>query len=104
MLSAADNELVTRVGPGTPMGALFREYWLPILLSSELPERDGMPCRVRILGEDLVAFRTTSGQVGLLGDKCPHRGAPRGAAVRLSRLEVRCGRPLRGHAERAAGE
>jgi phenylpropionate dioxygenase-like ring-hydroxylating dioxygenase large terminal subunit len=76
MLSAQDNELVTRVGPGTPMGALFREYWLPILLSSELPERDGMPCRVRILGEDLVAFRTTSGQVGLLGDKCPHRGAP----------------------------
>src|SRR5262245_62245132 len=76
MLSAADNELVTRVGPGTPTGVLFREYWLPILLSSELPERDGMPCRLRILGEDLVAFRASSGQVGLLGDKCPHRGAP----------------------------
>lgn len=76
MLTKEDNDLVTHVGPGTPMGLLFREYWLPILLSSELPEQDGQPIRVRILGEDLVAFRATSGQVGLLVDKCSHRGAP----------------------------
>ena len=62
MLSKEDNDLVTQVGPGTPMGALFRQYWLPILVSTELPEPDGLPTRVRILGENLVAFRTTSGK------------------------------------------
>src|SRR6266545_403675 len=76
MLSREDNELVTQVGPGTPMGRLFREYWLPILLSSELPQPDGQPIRARILGEDLVAFRDTSGRIGLLADKCSHRCAP----------------------------
>ena len=75
MLSSSDNELLTRVGPGTPMGQLFRQYWLPVLLSSELPERDGPPLRVRMLGEDLLAFRDTQGSVGLLGENCPHRGA-----------------------------
>ena len=76
MLSQADNELVTRVGPGTPMGSLFRQYWLPVLLSSELPQTDGPPTRVRILGEDLVAFRDTSNRIGLLADLCAHRCAP----------------------------
>lgn len=76
VLSKDDNELVTRVGPGTPMGALFREYWLPALLSSELPQSDGPPLRVRMLGEDLVAFRDTSGRIGMLADKCAHRCAP----------------------------
>jgi phthalate 4,5-dioxygenase len=76
VLSKEDNALLTQVGPGTPMGSLFREYWLPILISSELPEVDGPPVRVRILGEDLVAYRDTSRQVGLLKDKCAHRGAP----------------------------
>jgi phenylpropionate dioxygenase-like ring-hydroxylating dioxygenase large terminal subunit len=76
VLKKEDNDLITHVGPGTPMGDLFRQYWLPILLASEVAERDGMPCRVRILGEDLVAFRDTSGRVGLLSDKCTHRGAP----------------------------
>jgi nitrite reductase/ring-hydroxylating ferredoxin subunit len=74
MLSREDNELLCRVGPGTPMGALFRQYWLPVLLSRELPEPDGPPRRVRLLGEDLVAFRLTSGGVGLIQDHCPHRG------------------------------
>ena len=50
-----DNEILTRVGPDTPMGQLFRQYRLPVLLSSELPERDGRPLRVRMLGEALVA-------------------------------------------------
>src|ERR671933_381001 len=56
------------------MGGLLREYWHPVLFSSELSP-DGDPRRVRLLGEDLVAFRDTSGRVGLLQDHCPHRGA-----------------------------
>src|SRR5215470_19428686 len=75
MLSKADNELLARVGPGTPMGELFRRFWIPILLQSELPEPDCAPIRVRLLGEDLVAFRDTNGQVGFLAANCPHRGA-----------------------------
>lgn len=73
MLSHADNETLTRVGPDTPMGRALRCYWIPALLSAELPEPDGPPVRVRLLGEDLVAFRDTSGQVGLLDEFCPHR-------------------------------
>ena len=75
MLSAEDNELLTRVGPGTPMGELLRRYWTPALLVSEVPEPDGDPVRVRLLGEDLVAFRDTTGKVGLIQENCPHRGA-----------------------------
>src|SRR5215470_12387886 len=75
MLSREDNELLCRVGRGTPMGELMRQYWMPAALSSELPERDGAPLRVRLLGEDLIAFRTTSGAVGLVRNSCPHRGA-----------------------------
>ena len=76
MLSREDNERLTRVGPGTPMGNVFRRYWLPALLSSELKDRDGAPVRVRLLGEDLVAFRDTSGAVGLVDAYCAHRRAP----------------------------
>jgi phenylpropionate dioxygenase-like ring-hydroxylating dioxygenase large terminal subunit len=75
VLSAEDNEILTRVGPGTPMGSLLRRYWIPACLSSEIPERDGPPARVRLLGEDLVAFRDTNGAVGLIEERCPHRGA-----------------------------
>jgi phthalate 4,5-dioxygenase len=75
VLSREENELLTRVGPGTPMGALLRRYWMPALLAEELPEPDGDPKRVRLLGEDLVAFRDTRGRVGLLAEYCPHRGA-----------------------------
>jgi nitrite reductase/ring-hydroxylating ferredoxin subunit len=75
MLSREDNDLLCRVGPGTPMGALLRQYWIPAVLSSELPEADGPPARVRLLGENLVAFRVTSGAVGLIQNHCPHRGA-----------------------------
>src|SRR5256885_17013023 len=74
MLSREDNELLTRIGPGTPMGSLMRQYWQPVLLGSELPEADGPPLRVRALGEDLIAFRDSAGRVGLLGANCPHRG------------------------------
>jgi phthalate 4,5-dioxygenase len=74
MLSKADNELLTRVGPGTPMGVLMRQYWLPILHSWELAP-DGPPLRVRLLGEDLIAWRDTNGRPALIGEHCPHRGA-----------------------------
>src|SRR2546425_9444663 len=75
MLSASDNELLTRTGPGTPMGALFRRFWHPVLLAEELPEPDGPPVRVRVLGEDLIAIRDTSGRVGFIDAFCPHRRA-----------------------------
>src|SRR6266852_2377512 len=75
MLSTEDTELLCRVGPTTPMGALIRQYWIPALVSTELPERDGAPVRVRLLGENLIAFRTTSGKIGLIQNHCPHRGA-----------------------------
>ncbi len=75
MLSKEDNELLTRTGQGTPMGKLFRRFWLPALLPSELPAPDCDPIRVRILGEDLIAFRDTNNNVGFLANNCPHRGA-----------------------------
>jgi nitrite reductase/ring-hydroxylating ferredoxin subunit len=75
MLSREDNELLCRIGPGTPMGDLMRQYWVPAALSSELPARDGAPLRVRLLGEDLIAFRVSTGTVGLVRSNCPHRGA-----------------------------
>jgi phthalate 4,5-dioxygenase oxygenase subunit len=75
MLTREENELLTRTGPGTPVGALFRRYWLPALLSAEVPEPDGDPIKVRLLGEDLVAFRDTRGRVGLMEEYCPHRQA-----------------------------
>src|SRR5438045_3835028 len=75
MLSKEDNELITRVGPCTPMGNLMREYWIPAVLSKELDGPDCPPRRLRLLGEDLIAFRDSSGKVGILGNHCPHRGA-----------------------------
>ena len=75
MLSMEDNELLCRVGRGTPMGDLLRQYWIPAFMSSELPTPDGPPVRVRLLGENLIGFRVTSGKVGLIQNHCPHRGA-----------------------------
>jgi phthalate 4,5-dioxygenase len=75
VLSKQDNDLVCRVGPGTPMGNLMRQYWLPAMLSSELPSPDCDPVRVMLLGEKLIAFRDSQGQIGLLDNNCPHRGA-----------------------------
>jgi phthalate 4,5-dioxygenase oxygenase subunit len=75
VLTREENELLTRTGPGTPMGALMRRYWVPALLSEEMPEADGRPVRVGLLGERLVAYRDSAGQVGLLEEACPHRGA-----------------------------
>jgi phthalate 4,5-dioxygenase oxygenase subunit len=75
MLSPSDTEYLCRIGPGTPMGNLFRQYWLPAIKSDELPSPDCPPLRVKLLGEELIAFRTTSRAVGLIQNACPHRGA-----------------------------
>ena len=75
MLNTEENELLTRVGPGAPMGTLMRRYWLPALLADELPAPDCPPVRLRLLGEDLVAFRDTQGRAGVLEEACPHRRA-----------------------------
>src|SRR6476660_8520464 len=74
MLTAAANEMLTRTGPGTPMGNLMREYWIPACLSSEL-KADGEPMRLMLLGEQLIAFRHTDGRVGIMEHRCPHRCA-----------------------------
>ncbi len=75
MLSASDNDLICRSGPQTPGGRLMRHYWVPVALTSELPGPDCDPLRVRLLGEDLVAFRDSAGRPGLVSAFCPHRGA-----------------------------
>ncbi len=69
-----DSEDLVRVGPGTVMGGLMRQYWLPAAMSSEL-KADGAPMRLMLLGEQLVAFRDSSGRVGVMDHKCPHRCA-----------------------------
>ena len=74
MFSVERNEFLTRVGRGTPIGELFRRYWLPVLLGEELPERDCAPVRVKLLGERLIAFRDTQGRIGLIEEFCAHRG------------------------------
>jgi phthalate 4,5-dioxygenase len=74
MLSLEENERLCRVGPTADMGKMFRRYWLPAVLSADLVASDA-PRRVRLLGEDFVAFRDTSGRAGVLDENCPHRGA-----------------------------
>ncbi|MGH7074522.1 MAG: Rieske 2Fe-2S domain-containing protein [Stellaceae bacterium] len=68
-----ENELLTRTGPGTAMGGLFRRYWIPALLARELPAPDCPPVRVQLLGERLVAFRDSEGRIGLIDEFCAHR-------------------------------
>jgi phthalate 4,5-dioxygenase oxygenase subunit len=67
--------MLTRTNADTPMGALFRSYWIPVLLAEQLRERDGAPVRVKVLGEELIAFRDSDGRVALVEPRCPHRGA-----------------------------
>ena len=75
MLSREENQRLTLTNAGTPAGEYFRRYWLPALEAAELPEPDCPPVRVRLLGEDLIAFRDTEGRVGLVDEFCPHRRA-----------------------------
>jgi 5,5'-dehydrodivanillate O-demethylase len=73
MLTSEENELLTRIGPGTRMGNLLRRYWQPVAGVAEMKDRWTM--RVRLLGEDLVLFKDRTGKFGLIGEHCPHRGA-----------------------------
>jgi len=79
MITAEENELLTRVGPGTRMGALLRRYWHPVAAAGELAKRQTK--RVRLLGEDLVLFRDRSGKLGLIEESCPHRRASLGYGI-----------------------
>ncbi len=74
MTTRAQNEFLTLTGPGTPMGDLVRRYWIPALLSSEIPEPDCPPVRLKLLGERLIAFRDSAGRVGVMDEFCAHRG------------------------------
>src|SRR6516225_6921120 len=74
MLRKEQNDLLTQTGPGTPLGQLFRSYWLPALLVEELPGNDCPPVRVKILSERLLAFRDSDGKYGLIDEFCAHRG------------------------------
>ncbi len=75
MLKQEDNEILCRVGPGTPMGELMRQYWIPALPSAEFPAPDSPPKRMKLLGENLVMFRDSTGEMGCFVESCPHRGA-----------------------------
>jgi phenylpropionate dioxygenase-like ring-hydroxylating dioxygenase large terminal subunit len=89
MLSREENDLICRVGPGTPMGKVFRAFWTPVCTSAQLAKPDSDPLRVRLFGEDFVAFRDTNGKVGVLDELCMHRGA----SLALGRVEdcgIRC--------------
>jgi phthalate 4,5-dioxygenase oxygenase subunit len=74
MLTREQNDLLTQTGPGTPMGALFRRYWLPALLAEELREPDGAPVRLKLLSESMLAFRDSQGRLGVIDEFCAHRG------------------------------
>ncbi|HEY7320535.1 MAG TPA: Rieske 2Fe-2S domain-containing protein [Candidatus Binatia bacterium] len=76
VFSKEENDALTKVGPGSLLGQLFRQYWIPVLPTSFLEEKDGNPRSVRLLGEDLVLFRSGAGEVGLIGAFCSHRLAP----------------------------
>src|SRR5512132_4164358 len=73
MLSPEDNEVLIRVEGDAPMGTLMRQHWIPACMSEEVAEADGAPVRIRLLGEDLVAFRDTRGRLGVVDERCPHR-------------------------------
>jgi phenylpropionate dioxygenase-like ring-hydroxylating dioxygenase large terminal subunit len=74
MMSREQNDQLCRVGPGSFMGKLFRRYWAPFLLTSEIPEPDCPPVRVKLLGESLICFRDSKGRIGLIDEFCAHRG------------------------------
>src|SRR5690349_7483757 len=75
MLTKEQNDVLTLTGPGTPMGNVLRRYWVQAVMTEEVPEPDGPPVKVKLLGEELLAFRDTSGKVGIVQERCPHRQA-----------------------------
>jgi len=88
MLTAVKNELLTRVGPGTPMGGLLRRYWMPIGGASELDQASIKP--IRLMGEDLVLYKDLGGRYGLVDRHCPHRRADLSYGW-VENLGIRCG-------------
>jgi phthalate 4,5-dioxygenase oxygenase subunit len=89
MLTREENDLVTRVGPGTPLGNVMRRYWIPVCTAEQLPRPDAAPLLLSVLGETFVAFRDTNGKIGVLDELCMHRGA----SLALGRVEecgIRC--------------
>ena len=89
MMKVSENETLTRVGPGTPMGATMRRYWHPICTSEQLPHPDCDPLRAKLLGESFVVFRDTQGKVGVLDEYCMHRRV----SLAIGRVEgggIRC--------------
>ena len=74
MTAHEQNDFLTLTDPGAPMGTLMRRYWIPALLSSEIPEPDCPPVRLKLLSERLIAFRDTAGCVGVMDEFCAHRG------------------------------
>ena len=112
MLRKEQNDLLTQTGPGTPMGQMYRCYWLPALLAEELPENECPPVRVKLLSERLLAFRDTDGRYGLIDEFCAHRGVSLWfgrneevrAALPLSWLEIRRHRPVHRRSLRARGK
>src|SRR5437764_3661793 len=74
MLLTEHNDILTQVGPGSAMGGLMREYWIPACLPQELVA-DATPTRLKLLGEKLIAFRDSAGRIGILDHRCPHRCA-----------------------------
>ncbi len=109
MLSHENNELLTRVGPGSAMGELMRRYWIPAASADQVEKPDGPPVRVKLLGESLVLFRDSKGKLGLLDERCPHRIASlffwaergRRSSLRLSRTEIQRAWRMHGCAVRA---
>ncbi len=86
MLSKEDNELLTRVGPGTPGGDLMRRYWHPVATSQEIAEN---PVKaVRILGESLTLYRDRQGEMGLIGQRCAHRSVDMRYGYQVHELNV----------------
>src|SRR3977135_2284530 len=75
MLTAEENDLLCRIEGDAQRGQLMRRHWIPACLSEEVAERDGAPVKVRLLGEELVAFRDSAGRLGVLDEHCPHRRA-----------------------------
>src|SRR3546814_2080714 len=89
MVTQAENETLVRVGPGTDMGEYMRRYWHPVAASAQLPEPDCKPLRIKLLGQKLVVFRNSEGEVGVLNELCMHRGA----SLAIGRIEeggIRC--------------
>ena len=90
MLRKEINDLLTQTGGSTPMGSMFRQYWIPALLASELPKDDCPPVRVKLLSERLIAFRDSKGRYGLMDEFCAHRTLGVSEPVKIS---IKCPAP-----------